>query len=142
MSTPMLDFATLEAAPLRSAVTLPGLEHPAFPEVLAAAMPGVRRSRTTSWTDEQDEHSLVDPASGSAVRIVITWDRAQARARTCIAEVGTRPLWDELVTYLGQWERNGRTIPEHWRVSAAPDGAELVGLAAASSTSLPSSEAA
>ncbi|GAB3288930.1 hypothetical protein GCM10027563_25250 [Parasphingorhabdus pacifica] len=110
---PHLDFAALDAKPLTPAVTLPGLEHPAFPTVLAAAMPGVGHSRSC-WPDEQDEHSLVDPATGSAVRIIIAWDRHRGRARTCVAEIGPRELWDELVTYVWEWERHGRTIPEHW----------------------------
>ncbi|GAA2798514.1 hypothetical protein [Saccharopolyspora taberi] len=129
--SPILDFAALQAAPLKPAVTLPGLEHPAFPSVLAAAMPGVRHSRT-SWPDDQDEHSLVDPETGSAVRIVITWDRRQGRARTCIAEIGTRKLWDELVGRLGEWERHSRTIPEHWQ-----EGAQRAALPTSQETELP-----
>ncbi|WP_418153421.1 hypothetical protein [Actinoalloteichus caeruleus] len=85
--------------------------------MLAAAMPGVQHSRQ-SWPDEQDEHSLVDAETGSAVRIIITWDRRQGRARPCIAEIGTRNLWDELVVVLGEWERNSRTIPPHWQARA------------------------
>lgn len=107
------DFAALRAGPLKPAVTLPSLEDPALREVLAAAMPGVRHSRT-SWADGQDEHLLIDLDIGSAVRITIAWDPRQGRARTHIAEIGPRALWDELVTYFGEWERNGRTIPARW----------------------------
>lgn len=114
---PMLDFAALAGKPLKSAVTLPGLEHPAFPAVLAAAMPGVRHSRT-SWPDGQEEHSLVDPETGSAIRILITWNRGRQRARTTVAEIGSRRLWDELVERLGEWERNSRCVPEHWQRSS------------------------
>lgn len=106
---PILDLAALQAQPLKPAVTLPALEHPSFPGVLAAAMPGVRHSRK-----QQDEHALIDPATGSAIRIITTWDRGQGRARTCVGEIGPRALWDELVGYVGEWERNSRTFPEHW----------------------------
>lgn len=109
----LLDFAELQTKPLKPAVTLSGLEHPLFPEILAAALPGVRHSRTSRFT-ERDEHSLVDPSSGSAVRIVIAWDRTAGRARTSIAEIGPRPLWDELVGCLCEWETHGRSFPEHW----------------------------
>ncbi len=103
----------LQAAPLMPARTLSGLEHPAFPSVLAAAMPGVEHTRSC-WPDEQDEHVLVDPATRSAVRVVIAWDRRQARARTWIGEVGPRRLWNEISARLEEWNCNGRMIPEHW----------------------------
>lgn len=111
---PLLDFATLQNKPLREVATLPGLDHPGLRMVLEAAMPGVRYSRNTGRAGGE-EHSVVDPASGSAVRIVITWNRSQARSCTCIAEIGTRHLWTELVACLGEWERHGRTIPQHWQ---------------------------
>lgn len=113
----LLDFAELQTQPLKPVVTLSGLEHPQFPEILAAAFPGVRHSRTSRIT-AGDEHSLVDVASGSAVRIVIAWDRHQGRARTSIAEIGPRPLWDELVGCLCEWEVHGRSFPEHWQDDA------------------------
>lgn len=115
--TATLDFAALDSVPLRPSMTLPGLEHPQLPEVLAAAMPGVRHSRARG-VDYQDEHSLVDTATGSAARIIIAWHRHQHRARTRAAEIGPRTLWDELVGYLGEWERHSRTIPEHWQTRA------------------------
>lgn len=115
---PLLDLAALQGLPLKNAVTLPGLDHPAFPGVLAAALPGVQHSRKSWPALDEDEHSLIDPATGSAVRIIIAWDQHQCRARTCIAEIGPRPLFDELVTRLGEWERHGRTIPDHWQGAA------------------------
>ncbi|MDR7303869.1 hypothetical protein [Haloactinomyces albus] len=110
---PTLDFAALDTVPLRSAVTVPGLEHPSLLAVLTAAMPGVQHSRKSLRT-EVDEHTLIDLLTGSAVRVLISWDRQLGRTRTSIAEIGPRPLWDEVVAYLGEWERHSRTIPEHW----------------------------
>lgn len=109
---------SLQGRMLKPAVTLPGLKHPALREVLSAAMPGVRHSRT-SWPDGQEEHLLIDLDTGSTVRITIGRDPQHGRARTFIAEIGPRALWDELVSHLGEWERNSRTIPPRW-----PDEAE------------------
>ncbi len=105
--------SALRARPLKLAVTLPGLEHPAFRDVLAAAMPGVRHFRT-AWPDGQAEHSLIDSDAGSALRITIAWDPRRRRARTRIAEIGPRSLWDELVIHLTEWQHNSRTIPACW----------------------------
>lgn len=120
MGGPMLDFAALDAKPLESVVLLLGLDHPSFPAVLAAAMPGVAHSRS-SWPDEHEEHSLVHPASGSALRILIRWDHAQRRARSWASSIGPRDLWNELVSRLDEWERHSRTIPGHWNADAQRD---------------------
>lgn len=114
---PLLDFAALQSTTLREVAPLPGLDHPSFHAVLEAVMPGVRYSGKR-WPAAPEEHSLVDPATGSAVRIVITWERSQARSCTRIAEIGSRRLWTELVDRLGEWERHSRTMPPHWHVDA------------------------
>lgn len=120
---PLLDFVALQKAPLKSAEALPGLELPELREVLAAAMPGVRHSLATSWIDEQDEHTLVDAATGSAARVVIPWGQDHAHSRTWIGEIGTRPLLEQLRECLLEWELNGRVIPECWKLEQkAPTG--------------------
>lgn len=86
--------ALVRAAPLKPAVQVLALAHPALPSVLRMGLPGVRYLASRVGRDE--EHLLVDDASGSAARIRIAWCSTLARTRCDAGEIGPRRLYDEL----------------------------------------------
>jgi hypothetical protein len=112
----ILDFADLDQRPLkRIRSPLAGLDHPHLLRIVGT-MPGeVRHSwRRAGGSDETDEHSLVSPSDGSMARIVLWWDRTQARTVAGYTHIGPRDLVAELLARIADWERHGRAIPEHW----------------------------
>lgn len=111
--TATIDLAAFDGVELMPVSTLCGIDHPAFPAVVTAALPGVDYHRQVG-ENGHDELVFVDPATASALRVVYRWDRAQGRDVTEIAAIGPRELWDQIAVALGEWEDNARTIPAHW----------------------------
>jgi hypothetical protein len=111
--TATIDLAAFDGVELTPVSTLCGIDHPAFPGVVTAALPGVDYHRQPG-ENGHDELIFVDPATASALRVVYRWDRTQAHDVTEIAAIGPRELWQQITVALGEWEDNSRVIPTHW----------------------------
>lgn len=100
-------LAELEQAPLLPAIYLSTIEHRAFPKALAAALPTVVHAprQTGAW---RDEHLFHEPATGAAVRLVLTLDPQSFQVVARIAELGPGGLWDRIVAAATQWDQDGR----------------------------------
>lgn len=80
-------------------VSVPGLEDPCLPALLDHAMPGVTSSyRVVS--PKCGELTLIDAATGSALRVQRSWDHVTRCSGTRIAAIGRRDLWTDLCGHL------------------------------------------
>jgi hypothetical protein len=98
-----MDAPDLTCATLAPVSDIAVLEHQGLAAVLAAAMPEVRHHKRSlrGFGDPQqtpaDEHLLVDEASGSAVRILVSWSQPHTRTCYAAATAGPRDLLAELI---------------------------------------------